>query len=44
MAVAEKFGVLPDDVEARCSEYWLNQIAVSMEGHALDDERRFKKK
>lgn len=40
MAIAEKFGVLPDTVENEMSEYWIDRVAVQMEAKALDDQRR----
>jgi len=40
MAIAEKYGQLPDTVEREMSEYWLNRVAVAMEAEAIDQKRR----
>lgn len=40
MAVAEKFGQLPDTVENEMSVYWLDRVAVYMEAQAINDARR----
>jgi len=40
IAIAEKFGCLPDDVESRMSEFWLNRVTVAMEAEAIDQKRR----
>lgn len=42
MAVAKHYGVLPDDVESRMSEYWFNRTLVFMEAEAIEEERRHK--
>ena len=39
IAVAEKFGVLPDTVENEMSVYWFERVATLMEAQALNERR-----
>lgn len=40
MAVAERFGVLPDTVENEMSEYWFNRALTLMHAETIDSNRR----
>lgn len=39
IAVAEKFGVLPDTVENEMSVYWFERVATLMEAQTLNERR-----
>lgn len=43
MVIAEKFGVLPDDVENRMSEYYFERVLEWMAGEAIAAESGSKK-
>jgi len=40
IAIAEKFGQLPETIESQLTEYWFNRIVVQMDAQTIDAERR----
>ncbi len=44
IAVAEKFGQMPDTIENEMSTYWLNRVAVQLESTAMNEDRLRKSK
>jgi len=42
IAVAEKFGQLPDTVEREMTDYWFRRVVVQMDANILDRERKDK--
>jgi len=43
LALAKRFGQMPDTIEAQMSEYWINRALVEMEAEYLDHERRMRR-
>lgn len=40
IAIAEKFGVLPDTVESEMSDYWFKRVVVQMDAEIIDRKRK----